>query len=1053
MSAAEETKESAEVADMSELLLAPHDPDQPAADDAAPVPADTDEQISDAPLVYESQTIEINGVRHEIINQCQDETGQPVVVLKNEETGEHVILPLSALVGESADGTLPGDPAAAVLPDATDESQTQNESRGGEDAAVSQPDGAVLSCVSSAPDDSHSVQAPDEESHPVTAAATIPDTAAGEMAVDQLQTLADQAGVEQQLLQIQQPVHQPEVNGINGDIAEEAVLRAVQVADPSAVNQITFDPSTVIDANGANGSSLEALVAGATVVAGEDGNQFVIIPSEDGSTAGQQIHLADVIGEGDGSGQTYLIQTEDGLVACSAAPEVVEKVPASPIDQIASNEQAILEAVLASGNFSNGQVIHAVSGDQTMAYTVQISSEGAALIPIGPVLNNAPATPKKILGKSRSQGESVMAGNRSLTSAAAAQRANQAQARKNQSNVQFANSRQVTPANRSQATTASKLPASNQVTVTRINPPSRSSQQSSTASSSLSSDVSLLTAVTGPSQLSSSRRTYSKKNILWVNPESSTKSASSSDSAGNDKSAVVPALVSTNSNMTVSATTVTSSPVAEKAVSPVAKKQNPILTSRSSSKPLSPPKQHAKEEVPVREEEKRKETKSLPKSSLSEPIKKTTDKSAQQQQKAQAESPVAKKTSDESLVTRKSESTPKKKEPESRAPESEPTRRSNRASKRVTKLDEEVTPVPEVKEPETEILITPETPAEESASQKDVVAEPIGKRGGRRSTSTEKREEPAPQPPKSTRTRNRASKALVEPEATSIEVIEQKEEQKAVEVVPVSEAPAAAFAQAEPEAAPTPTPTKSSGRKGRKAAEKLPDQVDSGEKSVSESESAAPETPADTDSASKTTGSVRRSGRASKRKVEEDFVSEIEPEALGERPARKSRTETASPEKDVKHAKDPKEKEKEKAVKIVSEAAQPESVLTNSHVESAVEDVVIPVAEKKDIIAVTPKKRVGFREALDDVSPPSSSKRVKIAAEDVRHQKSVDPASCLHRNKTYSYPEAVERNAKRPTTGDSDCLQLHAVRQRRRLPPAQTVNFQHHGEEESCRSL
>ena len=82
----DEMNSLSEAVDVMKSLFVPSDQEEEEEEDAAPS--------------HEFLSIDINGCRHEIISQVLDETGQPVVVLKNVETGDHVALPFSALYSD-----------------------------------------------------------------------------------------------------------------------------------------------------------------------------------------------------------------------------------------------------------------------------------------------------------------------------------------------------------------------------------------------------------------------------------------------------------------------------------------------------------------------------------------------------------------------------------------------------------------------------------------------------------------------------------------------------------------------------------------------------------------------------------------------------------------------------------------------------------------------------------------------------------------------------------------------------------------------------------------
>lgn len=500
-----------------------------------------------------SQTIELNGEKHKFLQQLQDpESGELLVVLES-ESGEHVLLPLSSFTDGVDIAPAEAPESESILPEANAEA---------------------------------------------TAATTTATTIDGSIVY---QASTDEAC----LLNIQQENLQP--TGTDEALSENA---AKEISTPITTAVL---PVTIDNENGATDESIETFVP--TNVSSTDGTEsFVIMSSADGTT--DQINLAQVIGPSESSGQTYLIETPEGLVACSSAAvedtkgvtETLE--PVSPIQSTeltnaassaeyvteseltTSTEEAILQAVTQSGNIADGQIIHAVQGSQTLAYQIAATESGIQLIPMGPVnttdattattttsssttttsnANNIPATPSKAANRSK-------ASNNTSTLLSDSQ----ASTKKGKQSV--------TKNTKNSNTTTTRTPEYMQHSSTN------SKQNSKLISSSLftptNSSSSLIGDALGPSQLASSHRTYSRKNIVWVNPEN--KSSSSSSPSTNESSKVT-----TCNTITSSSTTVTgsSTPVSKSvtfaskssnsSVDTVTRKISPA-TSKSSPVTVSP---------------------------------------------------------------------------------------------------------------------------------------------------------------------------------------------------------------------------------------------------------------------------------------------------------------------------------------------------------------------------------------------------------------------------------------------------------------------------------
>ena len=412
-------------------------------------------------------------------------------------------------------------------------------------------------------------------------------------------------------------------------------------------------------------------------------------------------------------------------------------------------------------------------------------------------------------------------------------------------------------------------------------------------------NTSLLTgSMPGPSQLASSRRTYSRKNIVWVNPE---QTADATDGASNSKTVLPVAIVSNNENMSVS-----------------------VLPSKKPSPEKTPPASKQVEEV----------------------------------------SRVKRKI--EVVQTKKTVEEVKAKTPEKIKPV---TKASVVAGKE--KADTNGTP-------------------EEIPEASQAIA--FEKRGGRRRTTEVK--ETALAPPvvpespskptvttKSPGTRGRRRKSDVEEEMNEIEN-QVDDKTKTLESTPVVETDVAA-GSTETSVVEPPLPA-SSPKSRRKTPEKAVVEVTASETAASE------------------TG-IRRSSRASKRKVEEDFV-DPDVELASKRPSRRSsKTEAVAPPVNDTEMTEAVKTTDETSTEKIEESPKRVSLREKRSSESETEDKSVeqpnttsgrkrrtvtikePVEEKEEEVTPvkkTPGKRVSLREASSSsptsFSSPSSSSSKKL---------------------------------------------------------------------------
>jgi len=470
----------------SDLLTVPVD--QSATGDGILMTADNQ-------LLIEAQTtIEVNGEKHTIISQAIDQnTGETLVILAS-ESGNHFALPISALTG--------GITLAADAPPAVEEVPPIVEAGDGDSSSIvtdkaSEADGNIISTVASGDDDTQG---------------SIPQSQVG-----------DSQGTSLETVSVPQEQPTPVVtNGVlENDSSQPAVDNNIQATIGVQDNQ-----GTVLAEN--TNATLQAIVAG-------DGGQYVIM-TEDGTSAGQ-INLADVLGDGAADGQTFVVQSEEPVVQVAPSKPPVTQTQIIT-EGMTPAEEAIVQAISASGNLTEGQIIHCVQGNVTIAYQIGSTSNGElSLIQLGPVTTTSSSTKRNTSVRQRSNQPAVR-----MTSQNTA-----AQSKKKQISVE---ENKPKPPIQTTKTFTSGSGMTSSVTITRVETGNKRGSVATVVPN--SETTSLLTGtLPGPTQLASSRRTYSKKNILWVNPESTNVSSSAQNIQ-----AAVPALLSTNADIVVSKTVV-----------------------------------------------------------------------------------------------------------------------------------------------------------------------------------------------------------------------------------------------------------------------------------------------------------------------------------------------------------------------------------------------------------------------------------------------------------------------------------------------------------------
>ena len=299
------------------------------------------------------------------------------------------------------------------------------------------------------------------------------------------------------------------VSGINNLMTENPVPEAIPETQENvelnenqtetSIEQLqncapTFEQSGIVQVDHTNGNSME------DVISAGQGQENIVIMTEDGNT---EINLADLVNAG-GGGQTIFIETPDGLIACSA-PESDSNQQLQLVD-----DNIVLTSETGLGD---AQLFQTASG-QTVTYTVSPSGsfELATLgnmqakLPSPKKTNIRPAKGKSSTAASISTGETLLVnkGPASIAPKPAIQM-----------------KKKTVTITGKLAPKAEVSSDSSQITVTRISPTKSIAPSHSMGSLGTPSGSAITATAPGPSQLASSRRTYSKKNIVWLNPDQS----------------------------------------------------------------------------------------------------------------------------------------------------------------------------------------------------------------------------------------------------------------------------------------------------------------------------------------------------------------------------------------------------------------------------------------------------------------------------------------------------------------------------------------------------
>jgi hypothetical protein len=494
-------------------------------------------EVAPLPFVLESQVIMVNGEQHTLVSQAIDEsTGEQLVILES-ASGSQFALPLSTLTGSIQ----------------TDDGQQQPQSE--------QP-----------------ILQQDQQQQDLVGQALVQDVAS--TMIDGLANIA----VNQQPLQ-------NDFSNINGGVPHVSEVVSPQQETLTVSQSVTNQAATtVVDSNG------QTLVQGG-IVSDSSGNQFVIMTEGVSDSAGQQINLTDVIEAGqvstdNSNAGNFILQTEDvtdtGIKQQQNMTQIISEGP-----PLTSHEEAIIQAVTASGNLTEGQIIHCVSEGVTMAYQIGSASNGElSLIQLGPVDAKQQTANQKKGRVTNRFGNSIVGQQQQIYNTSPTGKKRPVQS--SLSVTARSNSGKMNPLPKTIGT---------DISITRVSNASGKVLPKNFPYSSAENSSLLTGSLPGPSQLASSRKTYSRKNIVWV--DSNNESAATTSA-----SPPVPAIVSTNENMTVSPATLppkkspsvraaafntTVSPT--ETISRVSKKIEVVQTKKTPEKEESPKKASPAKEV------------------------------------------------------------------------------------------------------------------------------------------------------------------------------------------------------------------------------------------------------------------------------------------------------------------------------------------------------------------------------------------------------------------------------------------------------------------------
>lgn len=515
-------------------------------------------------LLLQPQSIEFNGERHVILSQAQDpETGELLVVLQS-ENGEHIALPADALtsglVQVSSDGN---DQVIALVPQGqgNDSQNVSGVSSSGVVAvsldnliSTNQSTSVLSSLIANIPNQIQQTTAPTNvvqaidtpkmttqedqgsssllnvanslidnvKSNDITNSVdskieeTTPDQESA-MSNQTLQNVSltktpDSNTTDENKKNLSGHVETDSVNLLNNDDSKpkSANKSPEKNSVPSSSNKDLEYGSAVIQVqDSGSGTPLETLVANAMVSGGE-GNYVIMATTDDGQVANlpAELNLSDVINAGSTSGQTFLIETPEGLVACTAATNE-EGAVQLVTDNNGENAAALIGAAQAAGNLMEGQIIQATASGQTVAYTITSTSNGFEITPVAPVQQGKVTTKSKPRSRPPPKTKPPTTSGQTILQPSAV--------KSPPTPVTAITAKKRSAGSRTKPVSSPSAPVVSPPT--SIPPLQPDSLKVATTTSSASS---MLTSVPGPSQLAASRRTYSKKsNIVWLNLEQS----------------------------------------------------------------------------------------------------------------------------------------------------------------------------------------------------------------------------------------------------------------------------------------------------------------------------------------------------------------------------------------------------------------------------------------------------------------------------------------------------------------------------------------------------
>ncbi|RWS30648.1 hypothetical protein B4U80_00179 [Leptotrombidium deliense] len=490
-------------------------------------------------LILQSQEIELNGERHVILQQAQDsETGELLVVLQG-ANGEPIALSseaLSSMQGlvqvSGAEGeqmitlavsqenagqqmvviTDSSSSTVATLPVESLASATSRFSLSSTTKAVSN----LCSTANASTNVVQAVETPRMATHQEQSSSQ-PIFKAGERIKDLTSTDDSQNvnGSETRIDETTKSVAVTEkVEKESGSIVEEDS----NGGDKGVESGVDFTSAVIQVQDSNSNTALETLMANAVVSAAD--NNFVVMTTED-SGMPTEINLADVISAGSASGQTFFIETSEGLVACTSASTAED----GSIQLVAADSGS--NAALLTAPHTEGQILQNV-GNNSVTYTLQSTPSGIELTPLTNVQSPVKQQPLKQKPVRQSKTKTISttkAGETLLLPSSITNKSVVAPVSVTNTNSKT----RAVPLRNTKSATGIHVTVTPQSSyssnIIPVQPDNSSSHLKSIPKTSTGTSVSamLTTSTPAASQLAASRRTYSKKNnIVWLNPEQTT---------------------------------------------------------------------------------------------------------------------------------------------------------------------------------------------------------------------------------------------------------------------------------------------------------------------------------------------------------------------------------------------------------------------------------------------------------------------------------------------------------------------------------------------------